>query len=326
MDGGSVLSVRSQAPSLAKERVLRRAIRLLTAPTGSACPAGSAWVSQGDRRADLRRLRGDGLAPLAERPGMPLVTLVVAKTYPVWRPAQGVECAGLAGYDGVLNQLRAARVGQASLTGRCVDPLQPLATPVGAATHEGNPSAGEALTFAVRRQIDDTEVHTQRTACWLLLCRSLAALCHAQIVDAAAPDQSGPVTVSRWVYQHPVLTRAQEQAADDAAFPGVEGDPVKTQQLGSVGVVANTPTRTESGAGVAFLRGHCCARFHRHGAGAHCQLRAHAEGNAGPRIHPMMRGVGSGDARIPAHPRHPAGRRVEGAWCRDLRCVRAIKV
>src|SRR5262249_31124761 len=149
--------------------------------------------------------------------------------------------------------LSAAHSAQAALGVLSPYLSQPLAAQVVAGANEGNHPAGEVFPLAIRRQIDDAQIYPQRPACWLLLLWRFPALGDMQVVDASVPDQIGPADFPCRVYQHRVLACAQEQAADDTALQGVEGNPVEAHQAVGAGVVADAATWPKSGARVALL-------------------------------------------------------------------------
>src|SRR5262245_38975820 len=85
--------VRSNAPSLAEELGLRRAMGLLTLPTGRARPAGGAGVHQRHGDAAPCRLVGEGgVAHWEASPGVPRGALWATTRGALLETAQG--CAG----------------------------------------------------------------------------------------------------------------------------------------------------------------------------------------------------------------------------------------
>src|SRR5262249_4048930 len=107
---GVVVRVRSKATSLAKERLLRLPIGLLTMPTARARPAGVSRVDQMHWHAGPACFVGEELAQLEERPGMPRVAKFASNRYSLLRAQQAVEGECLARYGGFLGTFLADTV------------------------------------------------------------------------------------------------------------------------------------------------------------------------------------------------------------------------
>src|SRR5215831_11494833 len=94
----------------AKELGVALSIRLLALPTAATGPASVARVYQIDRHASLRRLVGDTLAQLEERPGVPLVAMCPTNRCSLADSRQILQSDCLAGYGGFLDELLADAV------------------------------------------------------------------------------------------------------------------------------------------------------------------------------------------------------------------------
>jgi hypothetical protein len=88
----------------------------------------------------------------------------------------------------------------AALGVACAALLQPLAAQVIAFTDEVDNLAGEMFSFAVGREVNDAQVNPQRSALWLSLIGSSAALRDVQVVRPGSPDQVSPANFPCWVY------------------------------------------------------------------------------------------------------------------------------
>src|SRR5262249_9213473 len=153
---GVIVRVHSKATPLTKERLLRLPIRLPTMPTLATGTAGVARVYKVDWHSGLRRLVGDILAQLEERPRMPLVAMFVSNRCSPPDSRQILKSDCLARYGGFLDELLAdAVVGVALETGFAVAYLaqtalrvfrshflQSLAAQVIASAHNRNHFAG----------------------------------------------------------------------------------------------------------------------------------------------------------------------------------------
>src|SRR5262249_29146616 len=206
--------------------------------------------------------------------------------------------------------------------------LQPLAARVIALARVLYLLATECLALTIRGEIHDTHVNTQHATIWLLLRRILRfpALGDMQIIHPTPPDQISAADFPCRVYQHRMLTSAQDQAANHAPVQRVERDAIKAHQAIGAGVVAHAATRPKTRAcltmrGLDRLDGFNCFR-----SGTDRQLRTKSEVEAGLTVHPMVGSVRVVDALIPTHPRNPGSRIIEGVLRRRQSRLRAVNV
>jgi hypothetical protein len=204
--------------------------------------------------------------------------------------------------------------------------LQPLVAQVTTLANEAHDLACEALALAVGGQIHDPQIHAQRAAVRFGLVWRFPVLRHMEVVDTLTPDQIGPANVPHRINQQGMLTRAKEQASDDASRQSVERHPIKTHQPLGAPVVADTAMGPEAEAGVALRGLHRLDRLDGFGSGAHGQLRARAKSFARFTIHPVMRRVRIGDTLIPAHVGNPIRRHLEDALSRSQDRVMAVNI
>ena len=274
---------------------------------------------------------------------MPLVALFVANRYPLANPTQVFKSECLARDDGFVYQglrdtvidilLEAAfspRVlAQAAFGVLGVDLLQPLAAGVVALARLLHLRAGKCLTLAIRSQIDNPQINAQRSAVWfgrLWNVGRFAPLRHMQVVDTASSDQISATNFPRRVYQHFVLTWAEQQAADDSAIQGVERDAIKAHQAIGAGVIANAAPWAKLRTCLAATRLHRFESLHCLGSRADGKLSAEAEVQAGLAVDAVMGGIRIRDVLITTYLRNPGCRRVEGALGRGQCTFMAVNV
>ena len=159
---------------------MRRAIGLLTVATGRAGATGVSGVDHTQGHACPGGFVGEELAELEERPRMPRVTMFVTNRDPLPDATQVFERECLARYDGfgvprfsqcgdshpVEAAFFARVLAQAALGVLGVDRLKTLAALVIAGANHVHLSAAEGLPLTIGRQIDNTQVNTQRAAIW----------------------------------------------------------------------------------------------------------------------------------------------------------------
>jgi hypothetical protein len=211
----------------------------------------------------------------------------------------------------------------------CAHLLQPLAAGMVASASVLDLSTAEGLALTICSQIDAAQINAQCPVVWFgwfRLWRRLTALSDMQVVDATPPNQIGPANFPRRVYQHSVLTRSNYQTADNAAIQGVERHPVKAHQAIGACVVAHTATWAKLWTRLAMLSFHRFDGCNCFRSGTDRQLRAQPKVQAGFAVHSVVGCVSIGDPLIPAHPRNPGSRFIEGALRRSQNHVVAANV
>ncbi len=267
------------------------------------------------------------------------MAMFVSNRDPLTNPRQVFEGECLARYGGFSHQgFREAVVDllleatfaahilpEAALRVLGADFLESLTAQVGVVACGMDQGTGALLARASGSEVHDAQVSPQDSPGHGAV-QGSAALGDVQLGEARAPDQISPANLPHRVDQQLLLTRTAQQAADDTSIPGVEGDAIQAHAASGACVVADAPTRPAVRARLAALRLDGFARFKGLRSRAHGQLSAQPVGQSRLPMHTMVGRIAVGDPRIPAHPRDPGRRFVEGALRRGQNRVMAVNV
>src|SRR5437870_397495 len=205
-------------------------------------------------------------AELVESPGMPLVAVFVTNSYPLPDASQVFESQCLARlssflYQGLTNHmvrvflktfLASAHFLQATFRRTSTYLLQDLTPLVIAFTHDLDLSTAKRFTLTIGCRGDYPQINAEHSTGYRLFW-CILTLRDMQVIGTTSPDQISTADFPGAIYQHSMLTVAQDKTAGGAPLQGIEGDTIKTHKAIGTSIIADRTPWPELWACLTFL-------------------------------------------------------------------------